>query len=47
MHLGNPIWWHQGWVFHSYLFVADLVSFIVGGAIIARWFLPKVVEAEG
>lgn len=47
MHLGNPIWWHQGWVFHGYLFVADLTSFIVGGAIIARWFLPKQVESEG
>lgn len=47
MHLGNPVWWHQGWVFHGYLFVADLVSFIVGGTIIARWFLPKVAESEG
>ena len=47
MHLGNPVWWHQGWVFHGYLFVADLVSLTVGGAIIARWFLPKVAENEG
>lgn len=46
MHLGNPIWWHQGWLFHGYLFVADLVSFIAGGAIIARWFLPKPAEGE-
>jgi hypothetical protein len=46
MHLGNPVWWHQSWVFHGYLFVADLVSFTVGGAIITRWFLPKHVDSE-
>lgn len=47
MHLGNPVWWHQGWTFHGYLFVADLVSFVVGGGIIARWFLPNMAEGEG
>lgn len=46
MHLGNPIWWHQSWSFHSYLFVADLVSLLVGGTIITRWFLPKHIVSE-
>lgn len=46
MHLGNPIWWHQDWTFHGYLFVADLVSFIVGGSIIVRWFLPRNIESD-
>ncbi len=41
MHLGNPIWWHQDWLYHGYLFFADAVMFIVAGGIIARWFLPR------
>jgi len=46
MHLGNPIWWHQGWLFHGYAFFADAVSFIVAGAIIARWFLPSHIASD-
>ncbi len=41
MHLGNPIWWHQSWGYHLYVFFADAVMFIVAGGIIARWFLPR------
>jgi hypothetical protein len=44
MHLGNPIWWHQSWSYHIYIFVADTVSLIVAGGIIARWFLPNGSE---
>jgi hypothetical protein len=46
MHLGMPIWWHQDWTFHIYLFVADAVTFIVGAGIIARWFLPREIASE-
>ena len=46
MHLGNPVWWHQSWTFHGYLFVADLVSMLVGGTIITRWFLPRHVDSD-
>ncbi len=40
MHLGNPIWWHQSWVHHLYLVVADAVIMMVAAFVIARWFLP-------
>jgi hypothetical protein len=46
MHLGNPIWMHQDWTYHIYAFIADAVSFIVAGAIIARWFLPSHIASE-
>ncbi|MEO1167235.1 MAG: hypothetical protein AAFW97_00845 [Pseudomonadota bacterium] len=46
MNLGNPIWWHHDWLYHGYVFVIDAVSFIVGGAIIARWFLPKHIDSD-
>ncbi|WP_298016328.1 hypothetical protein [uncultured Parasphingopyxis sp.] len=45
MHLGNPIWWHQGWLYHLWLFFADFVSFVAAGAIIA-WFLPERLKGE-
>ena len=46
MHLGMPIWWHQDWTYHSYLFVADFVSLVVAGGIIARWFLPRDIASD-
>ena len=46
MHLGNPIWWHEDWTYHIYVFIADAISFIAGGAIIAKWFLPSNVRTE-
>ena len=46
MHLGMPVWWHQDWVFHIYLFVTDIVMFGAAAAIIARWFLPSEIRSE-
>jgi hypothetical protein len=44
LHLGQPIWFHQGWVSAIYLFIADAVRLSVAGLIIARWFLPTSAE---
>lgn len=38
--LGSPIFNHYGWGFWIYAFVAESVSFILAGLVIARWFLP-------
>jgi hypothetical protein len=38
--LGSPIFNHYGWGYWIYAFVAESVSFIVAGLVIARWFLP-------
>lgn len=46
MHLGNPIWRHQDWLYHGYLFFADAVVYAAGGLIIARFFLPQGVRTE-
>jgi hypothetical protein len=44
--LGTPIFMHYGWGFWIYSFVAESVSLIVAGLVIARWFLPHYVPAE-
>ncbi|NNC72327.1 MAG: hypothetical protein HKN78_05560 [Sphingomonadaceae bacterium] len=41
MQLGDPIWWHQSWMHHLYVFVANTVMMLVAAFIIARWFLPR------
>lgn len=41
MHLGPPIWYHLGWGYFIYLFVADFAALAAAGLILARWFLPK------
>jgi hypothetical protein len=38
--LTNPIFMHADWRFWIYSFVAESVSFIVAGLVIARWFMP-------
>ncbi|MBY8824844.1 hypothetical protein [Sphingomonas colocasiae] len=40
-HLGEPIWYHHDWGHFIYLFVGDTAMLVVGGLIIARWFLPR------
>lgn len=44
--LGDPIWYHQDWTHHVYRFVANTIMYVVAGAIIARWFLPKDVDSD-
>jgi hypothetical protein len=39
--LGTPIFMHFGWGYWIYAFVAESVSLIVAGLVIARWFLPR------
>jgi hypothetical protein len=41
MHLGEPIWYHHDWGHFIYLLVGDAAMLIVGGLVIARWFLPR------
>lgn len=45
MHLGEPIWYHHDWRHFIYLFVADAAALAAAGLIIARWFLPRAVQA--
>jgi len=40
-HLGEPIWYHHDWPHFIYLFVGDTAMLVVGGLVIARWFLPR------
>jgi hypothetical protein len=39
--LGSPIFNHYGWGYWIYAFVAESVSLITAGLVIARWFLPR------
>ena len=41
MHLGPPIWYHLGWTYFVYLFIADFAALAAAGLILARWFLPR------
>jgi hypothetical protein len=44
--LTNPIFMHADWRYWIYAFVAESVSFILAGLVIARWFLPgRAAEA--
>jgi hypothetical protein len=38
--LTNPIFMHADWRFWIYSFVAESISFILAGLVIARWFMP-------
>ena len=42
MRLGEPMWYHHGWGYAIYLFVADTISLIVAGFIILK-LLPGAV----
>jgi hypothetical protein len=39
--LGSPIFNHFGWGYWIYAFVAESVSLIVAGLVVARWFMPR------
>lgn len=39
-YLGSPIFNHHGWGFWIYTFVAESVSLILAGLVVARWFVP-------
>ncbi|HEX6375883.1 MAG TPA: hypothetical protein VFZ91_09185 [Allosphingosinicella sp.] len=43
--LTNPIFTHADWRFWIYAFVAESLSFILAGLVIARWFLPGRADA--
>lgn len=44
IHLGEPIWTHVDWTYAIFTFIADAAMLIVGGLVIARWFLPKAEQ---
>jgi hypothetical protein len=45
-YLGSPIFNHYGWGHWIYTFIAESVSLIVAGLVVARWFTPHArVEA--
>jgi hypothetical protein len=46
-YLGSPIFNHFGWGFWIYAFIAESVSLILAGLVIARWFLPPGPSAQG
>ena len=39
-YLGSPIFNHYGWGYWIYTFIAESVSLIVAGLVVARWFMP-------
>lgn len=43
--LGAPIFNHFGWGYWIYAFIAESVSLIAAGLVIARWFLPRARAA--
>lgn len=45
--LTNPIFMHADWRFWIYSFVAESISLILAGLVIARWFLPHYRPAAG
>ena len=38
---------HAPWGYYVYLWLSDLVSLVVAGGLIARWFLPNAPAAAG
>ena len=43
--LGQPIFNHAPWGYFVYLFISDMVTWLVAGAVLARWFLPSPTVA--
>lgn len=48
VNLLGPIFFHQGWGYFVYRFIADAATLAAGGLIIARWFLssPRATPAD-
>ena len=44
--LATPIFNHFGWGYWIYAFIAEAVSLIIAGLVVARWFLPRDAEAR-
>lgn len=39
--IGMPVFNHMPWTYFIYQWVSDMASFMVAGAVIARWFMPR------
>ncbi|HEX8064132.1 MAG TPA: hypothetical protein VF535_13075 [Allosphingosinicella sp.] len=39
-YLGSPIFNHFGWGYWVYAFIAESVSLILAGLVVAKWFMP-------
>jgi hypothetical protein len=46
-YLGSPIFNHFGWGYWIYSFIAESVSLILAGLVVARWFMPNVRTEQG
>lgn len=44
-YLATPVFNHFGWGYWIYAFIAESVSLILAGLVIARWFLPRAHAA--
>ena len=44
--LAQPVFNHFGWAYWVYLFISEAIALIVGGLIIARWFVPREPQVE-
>ena len=44
--LAQPVFNHFGWAYWVYLFVSETIALVVGGLIIARWFVPREPRSE-
>jgi hypothetical protein len=44
-YLASPIFNHFGWGYWIYAFIAETVSLILAGLVVARWFLPSAAAA--
>jgi hypothetical protein len=42
--IGKAVWWPGGWTFNLYVAVADFVTLLAAGFVIARWFMPKAAS---
>jgi len=40
--IGQPIFNHMPWGYFAYLWVSDVAGLVVAGAVIARWFMPRI-----
>lgn len=45
IHLAGPIWYHTDWRNALYKVVADMIIYVTGGLILARWFVPRATAA--
>lgn len=43
--LGQPVFNHYGWGYFIFAAICDVIGLVAAGAVIARWFMPRVSVA--